>query len=382
MPLNLTGLKRLAVLVSGLLFALMSAAQTPGVSDKEITLGQSIYLTGALAELGKDFTAGAAAYFARVNAEGGLHGRRIRVITLDDAYDPTRALANVDELERQGVFALWQFAGTGTVREVAQVAARRKIPLVAAIATGPRLRSTHNPYTYYVRAGNREELQAIIDHLVVIGTRRIGVVYVEAPYGTEGFEETQAMAKASGLSLVASATIKTDGTGSGVAARRLLTADIQAVVMISVPASSRAFIEAARRVGLRSTVYSLNAGLPLGVMQDLGEDAHGVVVTQVMPNCNRPSIPVVREYQRDYRAAGHGVFTSASLEGYVNAVVLVEALRRTGRALTRTAFVETLDNLGKFDVGGFTVRYTPSNHGGSRQVELSMSGREGRSFVY
>lgn len=379
--------KAFRAIVASTWAVLATFAHAQGVSPSEVILGQSVYLTGALAELGNDFTNGANAYFSTINAAGGVHGRKIRVITMDDAYDPKKALANLDELERQGAFALFQFAGTGTVREVAAVAASRRIPLVAAVATGPRLRAVHNPYTWYVRAGNTEELEAIIDHLHAIGVKRVAAVYVVAPYGLEGYEALQTIiakkrAGFEGGGLVAAATLKTDGEGAESAAKQLLTAAPQAVVMITVPASSKAFISAGKRVGLGATLYSLNAGLPIGAVKELGEVAHGVVVCQVMPSANRVAIPVVREYQQAYRASGFSKFTSASLEGYINAKVMVEALNRAGRNLTRGSLVQALDSMGSHDTGGYKVRFSSTSHGGSRAVELTIVGSGGEQFIY
>ncbi|KQW02282.1 hypothetical protein ASC87_13750 [Rhizobacter sp. Root1221] len=383
--MNVSKACRAIVASTAALLATLAHAQ--GVSSREIVLGQSVYLTGALAELGNDFTNGANAYFSKVNASGGVHGRKIRVITMDDAYDPKKALANVDELERQGAFALFQFAGTGTVHEVSTVAASRQIPLVAAVATGPRLRAAHNPYTWYVRAGNTEELEAIIDHLATIGHKRVATVYVDSPYGLEAYEAMQSIiARKSGSfeagRLVAAVAMKTNGDGAEAAATQLRDAAPQAVVMITVPASSKAFISAAKRAGLRSTLYSLSAGLPVGALRELGGEAHGVIVSQVMPSANRAAIPVVREYQQAYLGAGFDKFTSASLEGYINAKVMVEALTRAGRNLTRAGLVQALDSMSSYDMGGYKVRFSNTAHGGSRAVELTIIGSGGGQFIY
>jgi len=359
----------------------MALVHAQGVTSNEVVLGQSVYLTGALAELGNDFTNGANAYFRKINDAGGVHGRKVRVVTRDDAYDPQRALGVVHELEKK-VFALFQFAGTGTVREVSAVAAARQIPLVAAVATGPRLRAEHNPYTWYVRAGSTEELEAIVNHLMTVGNKRVATVHVDAPYGTEGLEAVQAIVARKGGHLVASAVMKTTGEGADQAARELPAAGPQAVVMITVPAASKAFISAAKQVRLRSTLYSLNAGLPIGAMRDLGQHAHGVIVTQVMPSIERQAIPVVREYRQDYLAAGHTGFSSASLEGYINAMVMVEALRRAGSNPTRPALARALDSMDSYDVGGFKVQYSNADHGGSRAVELSIGSVNGEKFIY
>src|SRR5262249_16377160 len=134
---------------------------------------------------------------------------------------------------------------------------------------------------------------------------------------------------------------------------------------------------AARKVSLNSTLYSLNAGFPVGTMKDLGAAAHGVIVCQVMPNVDRPAIPIVRDYRRDYMAAGHNTFSSASLEGYINARILVEGLQRAGKALTREGLVRGLESMSTLDLNGFKVHFSHAQHGGSKTVELSMSRVDG-----
>ena len=362
--------------------AMAAPGDTPGVTSTEITLGQSVYLTGALAELGRDFTAGADAYFRRVNAQGGVAGRRIRVVTLDDAYDPKRALANVETLEQRGVLALWQFAGTGTVHAVADLADERGIPLVAAIATGPALRAAPHPETFYVRAGNVEELQAVVQHLTTLGATSVAAVYVDAPYGREGLAEIEKAMKAHGLGLVAREVIGLDGARSDAAIRHLATVSPQATILVTVPASTKALLTAARRASLTTQFYALNAGLPIGTAHELGEIAHGVVVCQVMPNVDDDAIPVVHEFRESYAAAGRRNYTSAALEGFVDAKIMVEALRRAGRGLDRETLVRALEGMSSFDAGGYIVHFSREHHAGGHAVELSILSEGGERFLY
>jgi len=384
----LTALQALPVAWKQLLLAVavawatLPAFATPGVTADEIVLGQSVYLTGALAELGKDFTAGADAYFARVNAAGGVNGRRIRVVTLDDGYDPAKAVENAKALADQGVLAYWQFAGTGTVERVAALAEERQIPLIGAVATGPKLRSKVFPHTFYVRAGNGEELQAVVRHLATIGVQRVAVVYVDAPYGLEGLQAVQDEIRQQGRSLVATARIGVAGAGVQDAVATLVKSTPQATILVTVPASTKAFVLAARAAALNTQLYALNAALPVGVVHDLGEAAHGIVVCQVMPNVQRDSIPVVSEFRQAMTSRRYTHFTSAALEGFINAKVLVEGLRRAGRDVTRGGLVSALESINTFDLGGFVVHFSPTVHAGSKSVELSMIGADGSKFIY
>jgi branched-chain amino acid transport system substrate-binding protein len=254
--------------------------------------------------------------------------------------------------------------------------------LVAAVATGPQLRSQLNPYTFYVRPGNAEEIKAIIDHTAIMNIKRVGIVYADAPYGEEGFIAAKNILANQQQDLVGIAKIKLNGEDAEQAVRSLMNDNPQAVIMITVPGSSKAFITAAKRLGLKSSFYSLNAGLPIGSMAELGESARGVIVTQIMPNVALRRISVVREYQDDYKAAGHTKFTSASLEGYINAKVMVEALKRSGKQLSREKLVQTLEGMQNVDVGGYKVNYSKTNHSGSHQIEVSISSAEGDRFIY
>lgn len=373
-------------LIAGLLTSptWSSAQVTPGVTDSEIVLGQSIYLTGALAELGQDFTAGASAYFKKINDSGGVQGRRIRVITLDDGYNPAKAKENTAEFERQGVFALWQYAGTGTVQEISKIAEEHQIPLVAAVATGPALRALSRNWTFYVRAGNKEELKAIINHIdtTAVGIERAAVLYADAPYGREGLAEVEKAAAEKNKKIPGAVKINLNGDDAEAAAKELQKLNPSAVIMVTAPASSKAFILQARKLGLKAQFYALNAAAPIGTLTEIGEGANGVIVCQIMPNVRNAAIAVVREFHQAMKALGQGKISSASLEGYINAKVMVEGLRIAGRGLTRRKFVDALESMSYFDVGGMVIRYSRSNHEGSRFVDLSIVSDNGKRFVY
>lgn len=358
-----------------------SARAETGVSDSEILLGQSVYLSGVMAELGNDFRAGAELYFDAVNKRGGIFGRKIRVLSLDDAYDPKKAVENASELEKKGVFAFFQFAGTGTVREVAPIAASHRIPLLAAIATGPDLRANLNPYTFYIRPGNTEEYEAMIRHLITLSLDKVAVVNIDEPYGEEGLRAVTAIMAKEGKKPLAAVSIKKNGDGAEAAVKQLLAKAPQAVILITLPASTKAFVLAAQKAGLSSTLYTCNAGLPPGTIKEMNGAAHGVVVTQGFPNVNNNTVPIIREYQEAARKAGRTQFSSNHLEGYINAKVITEALQRAGKGLTRDGLVAALEGMGRFDLGGYAVQFSKTRHDGSHDVELSIVGRDG-SFVY
>ncbi|MFC5474265.1 ABC transporter substrate-binding protein [Paraherbaspirillum soli] len=349
-----------------------------GVTATEIKLGQSTYLTGAMAELGNDFKVGAELYFNEVNQAGGVFGRRIQLTTLDDAYDPKRALDNAKQLQQSGVFALFQFAGTGSVLAVAPFAAAQKIPLVAAIATGPKLRASLNPYTFYVRPGNSEEYEGIVKNLATIGVKNVAIVYIDEAYGEEGLDAITSIMKKYQLKPYVAASLKKNGDGAEAAVKTIIEKAPQAIILVTLPQSTKAFMQSYAKSRPVTQIYTPSAGLPPGLIKELGTSASGIAMTRGMPYEMNDTVRIVKEYQTAAKRANLAGFTGNQLEGYLNAKVLVEALHRAGKNLTREGLVQALESMSAYDAGGFSVKFSKTNHAASSSIDLVVVGKSGR----
>ena len=375
-------MRRAATIVLNLLLLIASSNSRAevGVSKDAVLLGQSIYLTGGLAALGNDLTAGAKLYFEKVNAQGGVYGRKILLETMDDAYDPARAKANADLLiDTKKVFALFQFAGTGSVAVVAPIADQKQVPLCAAVATGPELRAKHFRQVFYVRAGNEQEIRVISRHLATIERKRIAVVYLEAPYGVQGRAVAVQAATKNGLTYVGDAGIPGGAANAAAvekAAVNIASQKPDSVLLITAGQATVAMVRALRKQGVRNDqMYALAAALSAAEIKALAAEAEGLVVSQVIPNPVSRSQPMVLEFSSAATKAGLKP-NHALLEGWINAAVCVAALKKAGPKLDRRTFVQALESTDG-DFAGANVRFGKARHGGSDFVELTFVKTEG-----
>lgn len=369
-------MRRTAIFVLNMLLLLATSTSRAevGVTKDAVLLGQSIYLTGGLAALGNDLTAGANLYFEKVNAQGGVYGRKILLETLDDAYEPARAKTNAEQLiDSKKVFALFQFAGTGSVEVVAPIADQKQVPLCAAVATGPELRAKHFKNVFFVRAGNTQEIQVISRHLATIERKRLAVVYLEAPYGLQGRAVAVQEATKNGLTNVGDFSIP-GGAGNAAAVEKaaamIASQKPDSVLLITAGQATVAIVRALRKQGLRNDqMYALAAAMSGAEIKALAEQAEGLVVSQVIPNPVSRSQPMVLEFSSAATKAGLKP-NHALLEGWINAAVCVAALKRAGPNLDRRGFVNALESTDG-DFAGVNVRFDKARHGGSDFVELT-----------
>jgi branched-chain amino acid transport system substrate-binding protein len=352
---------------AGLLFtASVSAA------DKEIVLGQSAALTGPTAELGKDMKMGAELYFNGVNANGGIKGRKIVLRTLDDGYEPKRAEKNTAELVAQDdVLALFGYVGTPTSAMAIPLATQAKIPFFGAFTGAELLRTPLNRYVFNVRASYFDETEAIVRQLESLGLTKVAVFYQNDTYGEAGLKGVEQALERRKLKVHAKATVERNTVDVAKAVAAISEAKPDAIVLVSAYKSCAAFIKAMKAGGSRAMMFNVSFVGTNALAKELGETAKGVAVSQVMPSPWSGKYPVVLEYQRAMKAAGNKDYTFTSLEGYIAAKIMTEALRRGGEK-SREQLISTLESMNDFDVGGMRFGFSPTKHGASSFVDLTI----------
>ena len=362
------------------LAALAPAAVTAqGVTPTTIVVGQTAATTGPASELGTEMRAGALAYFNFVNARGGVNGRRIELRTLDDGYEPDRALANTRRfIETDQAFALFGYVGTPTTIAAMPVFTKAQVPLIGPFTGAEAFRRPFNRYIFNVRASYFAETDKLVDLLATLRLQRIAVFYQNDTYGKAGLEGVERAARARNMPIAATATVERNSTDVKAAVAALAKVDPQAVVMISAYKSCAAFIKAMKAAGIHAQFMNVSFVGSRALATELGNEGRGVAISQVVPFPWNIGTPVVKEYQKLLVAeTGKENYSFTSLEGFIAAKVLVEGLRRAGRDLTREKLVTALETMNDYDVGGFSVTYTSADHGGSRYVELTAIGRDG-----
>jgi ABC-type branched-subunit amino acid transport system substrate-binding protein len=352
-----------------------------GVTDKTILLGESAALSGPAAKLGQNMNLGARLVFDAVNAHGGIYGRKIELRVRDDGYEVERAKQNtLDFVHKDGVFALFGYVGTPTSNAAAPIFTEARVPFFGAYTGASSLRDPFNRYVFNIRASYVDETERIVEQLTTTGATKIGVFYQNDAYGKAGLDGvTQALTRRQ-LKVAALATVERNSTEVTQAAAALRAADPNAIVQISAYASCAALIKQMREAGYTGQFVNVSFVGSQELAETLGPEGSGVMITQVVPFPWSSVSGLQRDYNLALKAAGVANPDFGTMEGYIAARVFVEGLRRAGRDLTREGLINALETLHDFDLGGFTVNFSPDNHNGSRFVEITMIGTRG-NFV-
>ena len=370
-------LKTLAALALTCVTTLTAAEN--GVTDKEILIGQFAAISGPAAQLGQRMQLGMQAYFSSVNAQGGVYGRSIKLLTRDDGYEPEKAAAAVKALiQDDKVFALAGSVGTPTGLAALPILTEAQVPLIGMFTGAQALREPFNRQVFHVRASYFDETERIAQHLTTLGAKKIAVFYQNDAYGKAGLEGVmRALAKRQ-LKPVATATVERNSLEVAQSMETILKAEPEAIVQISAYKSCAAFIKQARAKGYGGQFFNVSFVGSKALAEELGDTGQGVVISQVVPFPYAQSSPIVREYQQRMTEAGQKDFDFSSLEGYLTARILVEGLRRAGKNLSRDGLINGLESLRDVNLGGFTVNFSPKDHQASNFTDLTIIARGGK----
>ena len=376
-------MKWLRVVLLVALFAKLpcNAAAEVGVSDHTITIGMSSPFSGPNGAYGLAMKEVIGAYFQQINAAGGIHGRKLELVALDDGYETERTVANTKKLiDEHRAFALLAFYGSSpTTAAMNEVFGPAKVPLVGTISGADTLRVPANRYMFNVRASYANETEAIVNQLVFIGVKSIAVLYQNDGFGRSGLEGVSAALKKHGLVPAAVGTVERNSVDVSAAVQAIAKVNPQAVVMITLYKPTAEFVRQMRKSGHNIQFMTLS---PVGadlLVKELGDDARGIGISQVVPYPWNDTTPVVRDYRKLLNQyAKHDQYSYYGVEGYMMARVLADALKRSGRDLSRERLVSTLESMQNHDLGGYQVSYSPTNHNGSKFVDLTVIGSGGQ----
>jgi branched-chain amino acid transport system substrate-binding protein len=357
--------------------AALTALPAVRAQGDRILLAQSAPFTGPAAQLGIQFHAGARLYFEQANAQGGH--RPIELVKMDDGYEPERCVENTRKLLAEDPLALFAYVGTPTSLAALPLATAARTPFIAPYTGAMGLREPFNRYAFHLRASYNDETAVIVKQLANLGMTKIAVFYQNDAYGRSGLEGVQLALARLNTKPVAVATVERNSVDVAGAVKTLIAGAPAAIVQISAYKSCAAFIRQARAAGYGGTFHNVSFVGTQALADELGKDAAGVVVSQVVPSPYSAARPIAREFGEAVKKAG-GEYQAnfSSMEGYIAAKVVTEALRRAGGKPTRESLVAALESLGSQTFGGFNITLSPTDHAASSFVELSMLTGDGR----
>ncbi|HKQ27015.1 MAG TPA: ABC transporter substrate-binding protein [Burkholderiales bacterium] len=376
--MNRTIYRNACLTLAALLIALPVQGQPAGGVATSVVFGQSAPLSGPNAELGNDIRNGALAYFNKLNDAGGVHGRRLELVSLDDANQVARAEANTRKLvEEQGVFALFGYASATLSRPALPIVDQHRVPFLSPF-TGADPMRLFNRYVYNMRASYADELEKIVEHYSTFGIKRFAVVHYDDVVGRENLSAVERALKKRGLAPAAVAGFKDRAKPEieeGV--KTLMKTGPEVVIFTTLYKATSDFIKHSQKAGFDAQMVSNSFPGSSPLAKELGKQGAGVAIAQVVPPPTKRSVPVVQEYQAAIeKQLGRKEYSFTSLEAFIGAKVAAEALKRAGPRPTRQAFMQALDGMKSFDTGGYVVSFSPSDHNGSAYVELTVIGRD------
>jgi ABC-type branched-subunit amino acid transport system substrate-binding protein len=359
-----------------LLCAAGLAGPVTALAQGTIVVGQSAPLTGSNKDLGNDIRNGALALFKKVNDAGGVNGRKIELVTLDDANDTKRSEANTKQLlEQNNPIALFGYASATLSRPALPHVEAARIAFFGPFTGADPMRK-FNRYVYNHRASYADELEKIVEHYTTFGIKKFAVLHYDDVIGNENFNAVDRALKSRNLSPVAIAKVTRKQTEFAKEVAAVAKAAPDVVILTTLYKTSADFIKLGKKQGMGAQFVSTSFAGSSSLANALGGDGLGVAMAQVTPSYLKRSVPIVREYQAAMEAAfGKKEFSYQSLESYIAAKVLVEGMRRAGPQLTRESLLRALDTV-NYDVGGYIVSFSPTNHNGSSFVSLSILGRD------
>ena len=342
-----------------------------------VRIGQSLPLTGPLAGIVGPIAQGQTALLESVNADGGVHGAKIELVTLDDAAQPARTLENTRTLlDQLNVASLFGYGSVPGLLKALPLINERRVPLLGVYNGADILRDQANPLLFTTTASLRDEITAMVQNLTTLNSRRLAVVYQNNELGRMMLPQIEAVVGQFQATAVIKQPIEPDGSNAKAAAVAVAAAQPQAILLLAAGAAVLGFMKE-RPQEARVPIYALSLAGSTALLEKLGPAARGMAFTQVVPFPTRQTTPLSRHFATAMAAAKLAP-TYDRMWGYLNASILVEVLKRSGPKPTPAGIAAAIERMTDVDIGGFRVGYSGQKHHGSRFVEITMVDHSGK----
>jgi branched-chain amino acid transport system substrate-binding protein len=354
---------------------LHASADEDGVNSDTILFGQAAALEGPSSALGQGMRQGILAAFAEINAKGGVHGRKLKLVSRDDGYDPDRSVAQTTKLiEEDKVFALIGAVGTPTALATVPISSAQNVPFIGPFSGAEFLRRPELRNVVNIRASYAAEAEAWVKHLTEdLHLKSIAIFYQDDSFGRDGLAAVQNALQKRGMELTAEGTYERNTKAVGSALRMLKRAEPQAVVMVGTYEPCAQLIKLAHRNGFNPVFVNISFVGATALAKELGRDGKGVIVSQVVPFPWDTSVKVVADYQMAQKALDPTLMPDfISLEGYLAGRLAAAALRLAGPNPTRAEMLQVINEVGRFDISGTVITFGPKTADSPARVFLTV----------
>jgi branched-chain amino acid transport system substrate-binding protein len=346
-----------------------------GVTADSIVFGQAAVLEGPASALGRGMRTGLQAAFDEINRNGGVHGRKLKLVSEDDGYEPSRAITATKKLiEQDKVFALVGPVGTPTSAAAQPIATAAKVPFIGAFTGASFLRNPKLENVINIRASYDAETEAWLKHLTEdLNIQKIAIFYQDDAFGRAGLSGVQKAMDKRGMKLLAEGTFERNTTAIKTALLTLKRAEPEAVVMVGPYKPCAEFIKLAHKIDFNPVFVNISFVGATALAKELGPDGKGVIVSQVVPFPWDASLKAVADYHAAIKATDPKAEPEfVSLEGYLVGRLAIAALEKTGRNPTREGLLKTIKQTGSFDIGGLAMTFGPEDNEGLDKVFMTV----------
>jgi branched-chain amino acid transport system substrate-binding protein len=371
--------KVLAVAACALAISVPALAED-GVTADTIVFGQAAVLEGPASALGTGMKAGLTAAFEEANKKGGVHGRKLKLNSVDDGYEPAKSITATKKLiEEDKVFSLIGPVGTPTSAATQPIATAANVPFVGAFTGASFLRDSKLANVINVRASYDAETEAWVKHLTEdLKIKKIAIFYQDDAFGRAGLSGFKKAMDKRSMEIAAEGTYERNTVAVKSALLTLRRAEPEAVVMVGAYKPSAEFIKLSRQVGFNPVFVNISFVGASALAQELGQDGEGVIVSQVVPFPWDASLKVVADYQAAIKAVDANAKPEfVSLEGYLVGRLAIAALEKAGKDVTRESFLKAIKDTGTFDIGGLQMSFGPSDNEGLDKVFMTVVQKDG-----
>lgn len=342
-----------------------------------VRIGQCLPLTGPLGHVVRPIAEGQKLLLDAVNAQGGVHGATIELVTLDDAADPARTLQHTQALlDRHEAVALFGYAFVPGLVRTLPLLDERRVPLIGVYNGADIVRSDARSWLFTTTASLRDEVNAMVHNLATLNTRKLAVAFQNNELGRYMLPQVEALAVQHQVELLAKLPLEPDGSNAAAATATIASSGAQAVLLLAAGAAVLGFMKSLPAAA-RVPVYALSLAGTTALLEQLGPLARGMAFTQVVPYPMRQVTPLTRKFGAAVAAAKLPP-SYDRMWGYLNASILVEALRRSGPRPNAAAVQAAMEKMNDLDLGGYRVQYGAQKRHGSNFVEITMVDAGGR----